>query len=142
MVSLHVENLASALLSSNSQDSQERLNEKLRSFSDGEIPHAASAVSALFGFLARYRASETPLETGNSNPPAKLKCTWAAGGNREVPSHRKSMNTALIKSIRCGSFFDMEYRVRKRRIGANKYAPIYLSSAIFHGVKPKLDART
>ena len=142
MVDLHIENLASALLSSKSQGVQERLNEKLDSFADGEIPHAASAVSALFGLLAHYRASETPLETGNSNPPAKSECTWAEGGGREIPPHRKSMNIALIKSMHRGSFFDMEYRVRKKRVGANKYSPIYISSSVFHGVKSKLDART
>ena len=142
MVDLHVENLASALLSSNPQEVRERLNEKLRSFANGDIPHAANAVSTLFGVLARYSASEPSSETDNPKIQTTSKCTWAAGGNRESPPHRKSMNTALLKSMHRGSFFDMEYCVRKKQIGANKYCSIYLSSTAFHGDRSKLDART
>ena len=141
MIDLHAGNLASALLSPNSQDIEARLNEKLESFADGEIPHAADAVSALFGILARYRASDMPSGANNANPRAESRCTWAAGGNYNIPPHRKSMNIALIKSMHHGSFLDMEYCVRKKRFGANRFTPIYLSSSIFRDVRSKLDAR-
>jgi len=141
MIDLHAGDLAFALLSPNSQDIEGRLNEKLRSFVDGEIPHAADAFSALLGILAHYRASDMPSGINNANPRAESGCTWAAGGNYNIPPHRKSMNIALIRSMHHGSFFDVEYRVRKRRFGANQFTPIYLSSSIFRDVRPKLDAR-
>ena len=141
MVDLHAGNLASQLLSSNSQDVQERFNQKLLSFATGELPHAANAVSTLFGVLAQYHASENPPETGNTGPQAELKCTWAEGGNQDIPPHRKSMNIALIKSMHCGSFLDMEYRVRTQRIGTDQFASVYLSISVFHDVRSELGAR-
>ena len=134
-------NLASALLSQNSQEIQEQLDKKLRSFADGEIPHAADAFSALFKILARYGASDTPEDIGDSNPQAESKCTWVVGGNDKIPPYRKSMNMALIKSIHHGSFLDMEYRVRKKRVGVDQFTPVYLSSCIFRDTRSKLDAR-
>jgi hypothetical protein len=141
MIDLHSENLASALLSSKSQDIQERFNKKLRSFSNGEIPHAANAISALFGTLALCPASEVPPKIDNPNPKGNSKCTWAQGGNREIPPQRKSMNIALIRSMHHGSFLDMEYRVRNERVGPDQFAPIYLSSTVFLAVRSKLDVR-
>lgn len=141
MIDLHVGNLASALLSPDSQDVQEQLNKKLRSFADGEIPHAADAFSALFGILARYRSSEPPPGIDNVNLQVKLKCTWVEGGNLKAPPHRRSMNIALIRSMHHGSFLDMEYRVRKKLVGANPFAPIYLPSSIFRDIRSKLDTR-
>ena len=140
MIDLHAGNLASALLAPDSQDTRERFDKKLRSFADGEIPHAADALSALFGILARYHPPDTP-GIDNGNPKAKSTCTWAAGGNHNIPPHRKSMNIALIRSMHHGSFLDVGYRVRKTRIGADQFTPIYLSSSIFQDVRPKLDAR-
>ncbi|KAF9779436.1 hypothetical protein BJ322DRAFT_1087472 [Thelephora terrestris] len=139
MVDPHIENLASALLSSSAKDIQERLNEKLRSFAHGEIPHAANAVSALFGVLARYDASGSPPESSNSNTRTELRCTWATG-RRQIPTRQTSMNTALIRSMHHGSLLDMEYRVRKRQTGVNQFSTIYLSSVFFHSVRSKLDA--
>jgi len=141
MIELHAGNLALALLAQNSQDTQERLDKKLRSFADGEIPHAADAFSALFGILASYRPSDAPPGTEDANPRAELKCTWVAGGNCNIPPHRKSMNIALIRSMHHGSFLDVAYRVRKRRVGADQFTSIYLSSSIFQDIRPKLDAR-
>ena len=142
IVDLHVKNLASVLLSSESQEIQGQLDKKLRSFASGEIPHAADAFSALFGILARHRASDvTPKDIDNANIQTDSKCTWVVGGNLKAPPHRKSMNIALIKSIRHGSFLDMEYRVRKKQVGANQFTPIYLSSCIFHDIRSKFGAR-
>ena len=138
MVDLHVENLASALLSPNLQD---RLNDKLRSFANGEIPHAAHAVSAFYSVLVRYRISGIPPATDNPDTRAKSKCTWAEGSNCGTPSHQKSMNIALIQSMYRGSFFDMEYRVKKQRIPDGQLTPIYFSSTIFHDLKHKFDTR-
>ena len=101
MVDLHVENLASALLSLNLQDIQDRLDEKLRSFANGEIPHAAHAVSALYSILVCYRTSGIPPATDNPGTRAKSKCTWAEGGNCGTPPHRKPMYIALIQSMHC-----------------------------------------
>ena len=141
MIDLHAGNLALALLAQNSQDTRERLDKKLRSFADGEIPHAADAFSVLFGILARYNPSDTHPGIENANPRAESKCTWAVGGNCNTLPHRKSMNIALIRSMHQGSFFDVGYRVRKRRVGADKFTPIYLCSSIFRDIRPKLDAR-
>ena len=142
MVDLHAENLASELLSSNSQDFQERFDKKLRSFADGEIPHAADAVSTLFDILARYPTHKSTLENEKANLQTESKCTWAEGRNdSDIPPHRKSMNIALIKSMHHGSFLDMRYRVRKQRIGTDQFAIIYLSSSVFRGAMSKLDAR-
>ena len=139
-VDLHTENLASELLSSSSQDVEKQLDKKLRSFTNGEIPHAANAVSALFGIIARYNGPVIPPEANKPNRQSKSKCTWAKGGNHDIAPHRKLMNIALIKSMHCGSFLDMEHRVRKQRIGTDQFASIYLSSTIFHGVRSKLDS--
>lgn len=136
-----MENLAWVLLSSDSQEIQGQLNKKLRSFADGEIPHAADALSALFGILARQHASNPSKGIGNPNTQTESKCTWVVGGNHEAPPHRKSMNIALIKSMHHGSFIDMEYRVRKKRVGADQFTPIYLSSCIFRDTGSKLYAR-
>jgi hypothetical protein len=143
IISLHASNLASVLLSQDSQDVRERLNEKLRSFAHGQIPHAAHAFSALFGILARYRASDPPPNIDNPNLQTKPKCTWVVGGNSETPLHRTSMNTALIRSMHHGSFFDMEYRVKKKQSGADQFAPIYLSSTILlsHNIRSEFSAR-
>ena len=141
MVDLHAVNMASELLSSNSQDIRGRFDNKLQSFVEGEIPHAANAISALFGLLASYRISGIPPEINDTNVEAGLKCTWAEGGNHDIPPHRKSMNIALIQSMHHGSFLDMEYRARKQRVGTDQFASIYLSSTIFHGVRSKLDSR-
>ena len=143
MVDLHAENLVSKLLSSdsNSQDVQERLDKKLRSFANREILHAANAVSALFGILAHYPTSDIPPKTKDTNPQAGPKCTWAGGDNQDIPPHQKSMNIALIKSMHHGLFLDLVYRVRKRRSGSDQFASIHLSSTIFHSVRSKLDAR-
>lgn len=140
IINLHAENLASALLSSNSQEIQERLDEKLQSFTAGEIPHAADAFSALFGILASYRASDTPPGVDHANLQAKSKCTWVAGGIRKIPPHRKFMNIALIRSMHRGSFLDMVCRVRRKRIGVDQFTPIYLSSTILRRIKYKFDA--
>ena len=134
-------NLASELLSSNSQDIRERFNDKLRSLTEGEIPHAANAISELFGILNSGRVPDVPTEAKNTNPGAKSKCTWAEGGNHGIPPRRGSMNIALIKSMHHGSFLDMEYYVRKQRTGTDPFAPIYLSGTIFRGVRSKLDSR-
>ena len=143
IIGLHARNLASVLLSQDSQDVQERLNDKLQSFAHGQIPYAAHAFSALFGILTRYRASDPPLDTDNPNLQAKPKCTWVVGGNSEAPLHRKSMNTALIRSMRHGSFLDTEYRVQKKQAGADQFAPIYLSSTVLlsHNVRSEFNAR-
>ena len=141
MVDLHVENLASALLSLNLQDIQDRLDEKLRSFANGEIPHAAHAVSALYSILVCYCTSGIPPATDNPGTRAKSKCTWAEGGNCGTPPHRKPMYIALIQSMHRGSFFDMGYRVKKQWIPDGHFTPIYFSSAIFHNLKYKLDSR-
>lgn len=141
MVDLHAKNLASTLLCSNSQEIQERFNEKLQSFANGEIPHAANVVSTLFGVLAHYRASDLPPETRGPNPRTMARCTWAEGFNHSVPSYQKSMNIALIKSMHRGSFLDMGYRVRKNLAGANQFAFVYLSSGILHGVRSEFDVR-
>ena len=138
---LHVGNLASVLLSPNSQDIQERLNQKLRSFANGEIPHAADAFSALFGILARHRPSDIPPDADKAKIQAESKCSWVIGGNREAPPHRKFMNIALIRSMHHGSFLDMKYRVRQKQAGADKFTTIYLSSSIFCRVRSELDAR-
>ena len=141
MIVLHAENLASELVLSDSQDVQERLNKKLRPFVDGKMPHAADAISTLFDILSRP-FSEAPAETNETNPLDKPKCTWAGGDNESVPGpRRKSMNIALIKSMHCGSFFDMEYRVRKRRTGTDQFASVYLSSTTLRGARSKLEAR-
>ena len=141
MVNLYAENLASELLSSNWQDIQERFKKKLRSFSDGEIPHAADSISALFGILARSPTFGDPPESNGTNSRTKPRCTEAGDDNQGASPHRKSMNIALIKSMHRGSFLNMEYRVRKRRIGTDQFASIYLSSTVFHGVRSKLDNR-
>lgn len=141
MIDLHAKNLASTLLLSNSQDIQKRFNQKLQSFANGEIPHAADVVSTLFGALARYRASDLPEKTGGPNFQTKSGCTWAEGRNHTIPSYRKSVNIALIKSMHHGSFFDMGYRVRRNRIGVNQFAFVYLSSSVFCGVRSEFDAR-
>ena len=135
MIDLHTENLASELLSSDSPDIQDRLNKQLRSFTNGEIPNAAGAISALFGILARYSASTKPIETGLQ---AKPKCTWVEGGDQDTPPHRRSMNIALIKSMHRGSFLDMEYRVKKQRSGTDQFASIYLCSTVLHSVRSNL----
>ena len=143
IIDLHARNLASVLLSQDSQDVQERLNEKLQSFTNGQIPHAAHAFSTLLGILARYRASDQPPDVDSPNLQAKLTCTWVVGGSCKISPHRRFMNTALIRSMHHGSFLDMEYRVRKRRAGADQFAPIYISSTILlsRGIGSKLDAR-
>ena len=140
MIDLHTGNLASALLSPNSQDIRERLNKKLRSFADGEIPHAADALSALFGILYRCRISNKSPGINNENPRTESKCTWAAGGNRNIPLHRKSMNIALIRSMQRGTLLDMVYRVRKNQVGVDQFVPIHLSSSIFRDIRSELDA--
>jgi hypothetical protein len=139
LVNLHAQNLASELLSSNSQDIQGRFDQKLQSFVNGEIPHAANATSTVFGILAR--TPKSPSETDNSNLQAEPKCTWAEGGNRDTPPYQKSMNIALIKSMHHGSLLDMEYCVRKQRTGTDRFTLVYLSSSVFHGLRSKLDAR-
>ena len=140
MIDLHTGNLASALLSPNSQDIRERLNKKLRSFANGEIPHAADALSTLFGILARHRVSDTPPGINNANPRAELKCTWAAGSISNIPPHRKSMNIALIRSMQRGTFLDMVYLVRKKQVGVDQFVPIHLCSSIFRDIISGLDA--
>ena len=141
IIDLHAGNLASALLSQNPEGIRERLNKKLRSFADGEIPHAADAFSALFGILARYRAPDTPPDVDNPSPGAESECTWVLGANANIPPHKKSMNIALIRSIHYGSFLDVEYRVREKRVGVYRLAPIHLSSFILRDIRSKLDAR-
>jgi len=141
IIGLHAENLALALLSPDSQDIQERLNKKLRSFADGEIPHAADAVSTLFGILARCRASDAPPGASHASPRAESKCTWVVDANPDISPHRKSMNIALIRSMHCGSFLDVEYRVREERVGVGRLTPIYFSSFILRDIRSKLDAR-
>ena len=144
MIDLHAGNLASALLSPNSRDNRsdirERLNKKLRSFADGEIPHAADALSALFGILARHRTSDTPPAVDDANPRAESKCTWAAGGNHNIPPHRKSMNIALIRSMHHGTFLDMVYHVRKKQVGVDQFTSIHLASSVFRDIRSELDA--
>ncbi|KAF9779444.1 hypothetical protein BJ322DRAFT_1167329 [Thelephora terrestris] len=103
MVDLYVENLASALLSPDSQDIRERLNEKLRSFTDGEIPHAANVVSALFDtLLARYRASENPSETSAPNIRPKSECAWAEGGSCYYLACKVSLTPLNYKRVLSG----------------------------------------
>ena len=138
---LHVRNLASVLLSPDPQEFQRQLNKRIESFADGEIPHAADAFSALFGILANHRASDTPSDIGKANTETESRCTWVSGDNSKTPPHRKSMNIALIKSIHHGSFLDMQYRVRKKLVGANQFAPLYLSSRIFRDIRSKFDTR-
>ena len=140
MIDLHAENLASALLLSDSEELQGQLDEKLRAFTRGDIPHAAKAISTLFGILARCSPSETPPKIDDPGRRAKSKCSWAEGGDHGIPAYQKSMNTALIRSMCHGTFLDMEYVVRKNRVGDDKFVSIYLSSTIFHSVRPKLDA--
>ena len=140
MIDLHAENLASVLLSSNSEEVQGQLDEKLRTFTRGDIPHAAKAISTLFGILARCCPSEVPPETDVPGRRAKSKCSWAESGDHDIPPYQKSMNTALIRSMCHGTFLDMEYVVRKKRVGDDKFVSIYLSSIIFRSVGPKLDA--
>lgn len=68
MLGIHVKNLASVLTETDSGQLQDRLDERLRAFADGEIDHASEAFSSLWRTLTTKNG-----EGGLWGEPRKLK---------------------------------------------------------------------
>ena len=60
---MHAENLATILTGFNSGEAQDRLDEQLRYFAEGEIGHASEAFSSLWRTLIQGRGRKTTCDT-------------------------------------------------------------------------------
>ncbi|KAF9790973.1 hypothetical protein BJ322DRAFT_1039080 [Thelephora terrestris] len=102
-----------------------RVGEKIDSFVEGDLDHATEILSALW--KTANEDGTTPVPWGPSPDATQVTSS----------THWPAVNTALIKSIRTGVFFDSKYWARHLRNG-NTLKPVYFSSMIMEDAAHQL----
>ena len=114
-----------------------RIDKKIESFVEEGLKHATETLSALWEIANKGGDAKAPEKTLYavslflfSPPPRAIiltshhQTTWARSHE-----HLSSVNTALIKSIRKGVFFDRKYWSRHSKAG-DVLKPVYFSSTV------------
>ena len=120
-----------------------KVEEKIDSFSEGDLEHATEILSTLWEIASKDGDVQVPSNATPAVSSTQLTFTRGAYSNNQAtpptsPAHWASVNTALIKSIRTGVFFDRKYWTRHSKTG-NLVKPIYLSSIIMNDKEQQLN---
>ena len=131
---MHVDNLSSILIKTDSGGVEGKLDERLQAFAKGEISHASEAFSSLWRILTQNEdtTGETACEADPSpvRPPPVWGWAWGL----------RPLETALIKSIQRGSLCDRRYLAKRDNSGKSR-APIYISSIVLGATESTLNTR-
>ena len=118
---LELRQLARVLLSSDPDATLEALKAKIKSYADGQLPHAEPVLPALYELMENDGSvQESPL----------LK---AASSNQQVISGDwDGLKKALTDSLTSGTFLDSQFCAAESRssTGLPKFRPIYFCSAV------------
>ena len=132
MRELELRQLAREVLSSDLSPTLWLLRGKIRSYNDGELPHAEHILPALYELMESDESvRETPLPT--PEPSAEQEAT---GGDWE------GLKKALTSSLTNGTFLDSQfYAVESRSsTGSPKIRSVYFCSAVGGRFMSKLTA--
>lgn len=124
---LYVEQLAYVWVESTTRATPIGIGDKIESFVGGDLGHAAGVVSELWDVLNKDEDITVPSDT--PLPVTQVKS----------PVHWKTVNTALLNSIRTGVFFDRKYWARHFSTG-EAFKPIYFSSLIINDLRSELSS--
>jgi hypothetical protein len=128
---LELRQLARVLLSSDSGPTLWLLKMKVKSYTQGELPHAEDVLPALYEFMESDESvKETPL------PAAASPNQQATNGDWE------GLKRALTRSLTSGTFLDSQfYAVESRSsTGLPKIRPVYFCSKVGDSFASKLVA--
>ena len=143
---MHVENLASILAGVDSGAVRDQLDERLQSFSEGEIDHASDAFSSLWIKLTQSWGCETPRGTRSSVVRFRFiqkslaLISFAQPLETPLLAEPPLLRVALIKSIRQGLFCDRKYMAKREDTGEWR-SPVYVSSIVLGDIELALNAR-
>ena len=145
MRKLYVEQLAHVWMEDPTETTSTRIDKKIESFVEEGLKHATETLSALWEIANKdcdvkaptKAPTKTPAKTLSAvslflypSPPRPIIPTLDHQTTQVTsPEHLSSVNTALIKSIRKGVFFDRKYWARHSKAG-DALKPVYFSSAI------------
>ena len=126
---LELRELARVLLSSNSSPTSQSLKEKIKSYTNGKLPHTKHVISALYNLMESDESiEETPL------PAVASPNHDAVGGNWT------GLKKALTSSLTSGTFLDTQFYAMESRspTGLTRVRPIYFCSTVGGDFTPKL----
>jgi hypothetical protein len=128
---LELRQLARVLLSSDSDPALGALKAKIKSYADGQLPHAEPVFPALYDLMENDGSvKEAPLPK-------------AASSNQQVTSGDwDGLKKALTGSLTSGTFLDSQFYAAESRssTGLPKIRPIYFCSAVGSGFASRLAA--
>jgi len=130
---LELKQLARVLLSSQSGPTQGVLNAKIRSYTNGELPHAKHVLPALYKLMESDESvEETPLPTALASSNRRI-----TGGDWD------GLKRALTSSLTSGTFLDSQFYAveSKSSTGPPMVRPVYFCSAVGGDFASKLTAR-
>ena len=133
---VYVEQLARVWIEDPTETISASIDRKIESFIEEGLKHATETLSALWEIANRDGGVRAPAAIVWTVSlfrfyPRHVVILTSRHQNTQTtsPEHWSSVNTALIKSIRKGVFFDRKYWARHSRAG-DVLKPVYFSSAI------------
>ena len=139
---MYVDNLGSALAKDGSGEVRSHLDERLRAFAKGEIDHASEAIASLWRAL--IQRSKSPTISSNVvcfsslwNCPTSI---YRQGPTPPTEQPTLKLKTALIKSVRQGTFCDRRYLAKRGNRG-KRQALVYFSSIVLGDSEFALNTR-
>ena len=131
---MQTEHLVSVVSGADSKSAKalcEKIDEKVDSFANGNLNHAVDAITLLWklsrGDKRPYFASPAAANFFGQSPLTTNPSTHRQGQVTSSLVNWKSVEIALIKSIREGIFFDRKYWARNSK-AARALRPLYISS--------------
>ena len=130
---MHSNHLASVLSRADEKSSKdlcERIDERIDHYANGDLDHAVDAVTLLWK-LSMAGGPLPPSPEFEGEPDSPLSSHSPSSPRIDVPSlaNCKLVESALIKSLRTGRFFDRRYWTRHPKT-AKTLRPIYISSIV------------
>ena len=128
---LELKQLARVLLSSDSGAALGSLENRIKCYTHGELPHAENVLPALYQLMESDESvEETPL-------PTAMPSGWCA-----TSGDWDGLKMALISSLTSGTFLDSQFYAVESRLptGLPRIRPIYFCSAVGGSFASKLVA--
>ena len=128
---LELRQLARVLLSSDSDPTLGKLKAKIKSYTNGQLPHAEHVLPVF------YEIRENDRSVTEALPPKA-----ASSGQQVTGGHWDQLKEALTNSLTSGTFLDSQFYVTESRssTGLPKIRPIYFCSTVGGGFPSKLAA--
>ena len=123
------------------------VEEQVDGFAEGELEHAGEILSALWEIANKDEDAKPPEDTSSTVSPFRfyvrhivVLTSHCQPPQDTSPAHWAAVNTALIKSIREGVFFDRKYWARHSKAG-DVLKPVYFSSTVMEDKSQQLKKR-